>query len=213
MSISHKAWPFDETRFQAELAPILYAALQDGDEIKLRAFIYTHRDSMTDLWDNEPLRDDWETSREEPNACLGVQCLADIALSRYHDREDEWGLRHDFDALGAYFDSIPALRTLPGALICGYLFGPRGKRLDPGYQGTGIVSVAQAREHLHRLQTIDWPVVPDPKSPLWAGVHYRRSAEEVLDARDRLVDLYLHVVDQNLGILFADFNDCGVGRR
>lgn len=214
MSISHKAYPFDQDAFSRELSAILYAALETDNVDPLRAFINANHASMTDD-DREPLAAGWEPRPDEPNARRGVQVYADLALSRYLDRDDgvDWGLGRDFEALGRYFRSIPKLRQIEGALICGYLFGPRGRRLDLGMQATGLVSTVQTRQLLERLRSVEWPAVPGPDARMWKDVHYQPySADKVVKARGQLIRLYEEAVASGRGLMFADFNDMGSER-
>jgi hypothetical protein len=85
--------------------------------------------------------------------------LGDIALTKYRDTTDNIGLGYGFDALGEYLKSVPALKPMAEALVGGYWFGPRGKRFNPGYMGTGFTSPEQAQEHLALLTETELPPV------------------------------------------------------
>ena len=213
MSISHKAYLFDFAGFRAELEDILYDALTRDDVAPLREFINRNRSAIRDPYTGAvPLRAEWEGERaSNPNVGRDVQWYAHRALLKYYDVTDDWGLDYGFDALSAYFESVPALAKHTGALICGFLFGPKGRRLDPGLMGTGLVPPAEVRRLLKLLERKRWPKVPEPDSPVFADCHYEPdSADEVRENRDRLVALYRQASAENKGILFEDFNDCGV---
>jgi hypothetical protein len=214
MSICHKAYLFRFDEFEAELSDILYDALGSGDVEPLRAFIHQHRAALTDLWTAEPLPESWEDRfLNDPNRKGDVQAYADVALTKYYNLTEDWGLIYQFDALGAYLKSVPEWEDDGDTLICGYLFGPGGKRLDPGRMGTGIVPTAEAADLAERLRQTDWPAIPEPGSPVYEDCGYQpESVEEVRQARDQLVALYLEAEKSGCGVLLADFNDRGVSR-
>jgi hypothetical protein len=61
------------------------------------------------------------------------------------------------------------------------------------------------------LERKRWPKVPEPDSPVFADCGYAPdSAAEVQESRERLVGLYRQACAEGKGILFEDFNDCGV---
>lgn len=208
MSISHKAYLFATAEFDRQLAPLLYSALARNDPAGLRDYIRANQQDLHDPDEEMPLAEDWETHYH-----LDVQQYAAFALTNFYDPTDDWGLGHDFDALGAYLESVPKAKKYTGALLGGYLFGPKGKRLDPGYMGTGLATRGQVRALLAVLEKTKWPPVPGPDSPVFAKCYYKpASAADVQDALRRLTDLYRRAAGEGKGLLFADFNDCGVGR-
>ena len=212
MSISHKAYLFRSDDFESELLDILYDALSRDDVEPLRAFIQEHRSTLTDLWTAEPLSEDWEARYlNDPNRKRDVQTYANVALTRYFDLTDDRGLDRGFDALGAYLHSVPEWDEDAETLICGYLFGPEGRRLDPGRMGTGILPAADLADLAERLQATDWPEIPEPDSQVYEDCGYPPdSVEEVIQARDQLIDLYVEARELGWGILLEDFNDRGV---
>jgi hypothetical protein len=211
VSISHKAYLFDHVRFRTELADILHDALATNGVTELRAFIRQHRKELTDIATEEPPEEDWEESIEGRGAAA-TQQYADLALTKYYDPTDDRGLDHGFDALGAYLDTVAALGDTHSAMMCGYPFGPEGRRLDPGYLGTGLLSESDVKRHCEKVSGLRWPAIPAPDDPTYDGCHYRpASAKEVRANRDRLLRLLRAAARAKTGILFADFNDRGVG--
>lgn len=209
MSIDHKAYLFDHTAFERQLAPVLSEALETGCVEPLRRFILRHGDQLTDPDTEEPLDEDWEASAAEED---GVQWYADRALTLFYDLAGgSEGLGQGYDALHAYLRTIPLLRDEADTLLFGRLFGPPGRRLDPGFMGTGLVSEKEVRR-LHRLlEECDFPPVPGPGSPLYAGCLYPPEEEgEVEEALDSLSELYAEAADEGRGLLFTDFSGSGV---
>jgi hypothetical protein len=208
MSIDHKAYLFRYDQFQEELADLVLRSLRTGELGPLRTFINRHRASLTDHATEEPLADDWEEEYgQEPD----VQRYADLALTRYYDLTDNLGLGYGFDALLAYLRTVSRLARHADGLICGSLFGPKGKRLDPGRMGTGLVSPPEAARFAQLLAGAKWPTIPRPGAAIYAACHYRPgSAEEVRESLDRLAELYSRAADEKSGVLLVDFNDPGV---
>jgi hypothetical protein len=209
MSIDHKAYLFRHTEFQKELGPLLYRALKTGKVTSLRQFIHGYRDSLTDLGTGKPLPEDWEEKigREQE-----VQRYADLALTRYYNLTENLGLSYGFDALGAFLQTIPALGPNADRFICGNLFGPKGKRLDPGFMGTGLVAPPQVAQFARLLSSVEWPIIPGPDAEIYSGCYYKpESAEEVQQSLEELRKLYDQAAQAELGLLFGDFNDCDVG--
>jgi hypothetical protein len=209
MSIDHKAYLFQYDKFQEELADALYRSLQTGIVLPLRVFINGHRGSLTDLATAKRLGKDWEQKycRDED-----VQSYADLALTRYYDLTASLGLCYGFDALAVYLRSLPSLARHAGRLIGGRLFGPKGKRLDPGRMGTGLLSPAEAARFDRLLAHAEWPVIPGPESEVYSACYYQpESAADVQRSLDELRELYRRAAQAGAGVLFVDFNDRGVG--
>jgi hypothetical protein len=133
LSIDHKAYLFREAEFRDVLAGLLGRALRSGNSGPLREFIRRHRASLTDAMGRK-LGADWENRLgDDPD----VHRYADLALSRYYDRTASLGLGFGFGWLAAYLCTVPGVARQADVLICGKLFGPKGKRLDPGRWGRG----------------------------------------------------------------------------
>lgn len=210
MSIDHKAWLFDHDAFEAELAGTLEAALKSGSTRALKQFVQKHRAALTDIETEEPLEAGWEDRVDATD----VQALADLALTKYYDLAENLGLGPGFDALGAYLKTVPRVGPKADVLLCGRLFGPRGKRLDSGCMGTGLVPTQEAARLFQLLDATDWPPIPDPDADLYAECYYPpEDEEEVQESLDVLVEIYRRASAEGKGILFTDFNDQGVGHR
>jgi hypothetical protein len=208
MSISHKAYLFDHAEFSRELSEPLFTALASGDIQSLREFIERFRPRLTDPMTGESTAEDWETSYRHQS---DVQQYADLALTKYYDPESNLGLDYGFDALGSFLEAVPKVRRVAGPLICGYLFGPKGRRLDPGYMGTGLLSSADVRRQLRTLEQTGWPPIPSPEDPIYAECYYSpTSVSEVRSSLNQLTLLYRRASKCRMGILFTDYNDRGV---
>jgi hypothetical protein len=209
MSIDHKAYLFQYDKFQDELADTLYRSLQTGIVLPLRDFINRHRDSLTDAATAKRLGEDWE---QKYGRDADVQRYADLALNRYYDLTASLGLGYGFDALAVYLRSVPSLARHAECLIGGRLFGPKGKRLDPGLMGTGLLSPAEVARFARFLARVVWPTIPGPESEVYSACYYQpESAADIQRSLDELRELYRRAAQASAGILLVDFNDCGVG--
>lgn len=126
MSMSHKAYAFDWTAFDSDLAPILLGALDVNDGADLVEFIEQDRTWLTDPYNGDPLPVDWRSLLEAGD----VQELADFALTRYYRVRDDHGIG-------------PAWLQLSGSLmeeharaLLGAPFGVRDRLFDPGRLGS-----------------------------------------------------------------------------
>ncbi len=201
MSIDHKAYLFRYYEFRRELADLLYHALETGEISPLREFINRNRSSLTAEDAADP-----HLPAEEPN----VQRYADLALTKYYDPVNE-GLSYGYDALHAYLGTVPALDGQVDRLICGNLFGPEGKRLDPGYMGTGLLSPNEVQRLATLLSNAEYPSIPDPGSRIYADCLYQpESADEVQESLEMLKELYGRAVRSTSGLLLMDFSDLSV---
>jgi hypothetical protein len=57
-----------------------------------------------------------------------------------------------------------------------------------------------------------WPDIPEPESEVYSECYYQpESAADVQRSLEELRELYRRAAQARAGILFVDFNDCGVG--
>jgi hypothetical protein len=212
MSITHKAYLFNHRAFAVGLAGILYESLQRDDVHSLRTFIQRHLAELTEFGTEKPPDENWEKARQDEGGRPIVQWYADLALTKYYDFTDNLGLDYGFDALHAYLRMVPELRAYADELICGHLFGLKGRRFDPGGMGTGLLSEEDVKRLHELLEGTNWPPILDPQSTMWADCLYKpESAEDVGESLARLLDLYRVAAETNTGLLLVDFNDRGVG--
>lgn len=126
MSMCHKAYAFDHAAFMAELAPILYEALETGDDTGLAEFIDANSGSLTLPWEAEPLPLPWRSVLERGD----VQELGDLALTKYYDADDDCGVQEQ------WMDLQERLPENARPCLLGEPFGPRESLFDPGRQGS-----------------------------------------------------------------------------
>lgn len=209
VSIDHKVYLFRYSEFQSELADLLYHALETDEVGNLRGFINSERSLLTEHVTEEPLVEDWEVGFEPD-----VQRYADIALTKYYNLAEDLGLGYSFDVLGAYLNIVSELAGQSNVLICGRLFGPKGKRLDPGYMGTGLLPPDDVSHFAMLLSGIKYPAIPNQGSKIYSCCYYKpKSADEVQEALEQLNTIYQRAAQEKLGLLLLDFNDHGVNSQ
>jgi hypothetical protein len=123
--MSHKAYALRYESFQAELAPVLLAALATREATGLEAFVVRNRAQLSVPWDAAPLPAAWA-----PATPGSVQELADVALTLFYDPGRDFGLAE------AWRHEDEQLPEAARACLLGETFGPPGAVFDPGLQGS-----------------------------------------------------------------------------
>ena len=143
MTIEHKAYAFDWSRFEFELHPLLMEALTSNSTVALEEYIDQHMAELTDPYEGQPLSPDWRDNLENRD----VHEYGDYALTRYYDPADCWGVGCEWARLS---DELPE----PAAdAMLGFPVGPADKLFDPGRYGSYFQTPQGVRESLAAL----WP--------------------------------------------------------
>jgi hypothetical protein len=135
MSMEHKAFVFDYGRFQAELAPILFRALENDSMDDLIVFIRQHQAEIRTPDEGDPLEAGWEKRFVEE----GLDRVGAVALTRYYDPLKDIGLDYDWQELGRLFPDDNEVLGVP--------FGPPLHLFDPGKMGSWFQSPEMVRKH------------------------------------------------------------------
>ncbi len=146
MTLAHRAFAFDHTRFHDELRPVLLRALETTDTTALRAWIDAHLNLLVDPYEGEPLAKNWEKSLETGD----VHELGDFALTKYYDGDLDIGLDVDWQDVGELLEKS----GLAPALTLGTPLGPRDAPFDPGRQGSYFQTPAEVAAAVASLQTL-----------------------------------------------------------
>ena len=140
MSFSHKAFAFEWSVFELELAPKLKLGLQRGDTELLESFIEVHRSSLRDPYEGEPLPEDWKNLLEVGD----VHELADFALTRYYQPSADFGVGEEWSVLSEKVSEAERNAMLGSAF----------ESLDPGRMGSYFQSSRAAVASLQALQNL-----------------------------------------------------------
>lgn len=146
LPLAHRAFAFDHTAFQAELAPLLLRALETSEDAELRAFIDANLNVLVDPYEGEPLTKNWQSSLEDGD----VQELGDFALTKYYDGDLDIGLDADWEAIGELLEKS----GLSPSVVLGAALGPIEGPFDPGRQGAYFQTATDVNAALAELQTL-----------------------------------------------------------
>ncbi len=136
MSMCHKAYALDYEAFAAELAPVLYRALETGHHDELAALIDANQSRLTLPWDGDPIPADWRSVLEQGHD----HELGDLALTKYYDPAEDHGVQEHWLSIDE------ALPEMLRASLLGAPFGPKGNLFDPGRMGSYFQSAAMAAQ-------------------------------------------------------------------
>ena len=151
MSMDHKAYAFNWTRFDLDLHPLLVDALAANDTTELEAFTDQHRQELTDPYEGAPLPEDWRAMLENRD----VHEFGDFALTRHYNPRDEWGVGEEWMELSEQLSEAAV-----GALL-GSPVGPPEARFDPGRLGSYFQTPAMVRESQAMLRREERPELQD----------------------------------------------------
>src|SRR5215813_9569553 len=136
MSIDHKAFTFNYTGFQTELAEILGKALAEKDVSALTQFIEENIAFLKDPYEAEALDPQWHAILSEDGFENDPHHLGDIALTKFYDPSKNIGLRNNWLRQREKFIQLMDYDYY----TLGKKFGPVGNRFDPGKLGSFILS-------------------------------------------------------------------------
>jgi hypothetical protein len=123
MSMQHKAFVFNYGRFQAELASVLYTALETDSVNQLISFIAAHQKELCTPAEGEPLSSGWESELRT----AAVDRAGAVALTAYYDPLNDIGLQYRWQELRSLLPDSTILFGVP--------FGPAQHLFDPGKMG------------------------------------------------------------------------------
>jgi hypothetical protein len=147
--MSHKAYVFDYGSFQNELAPLLLTALKTERVDALIAFVQAERQHLTLPWEPSPLAEEWQSGL----VTHSVQEIADIALTKYYDVGEDYGVGEHWHSLQ---DRLPPHSR---KWLLGEPFGTPNAWLDPGAMGSYFQSPEYTKDARRFLAAYDDPHV------------------------------------------------------
>lgn len=153
MSIEHKAFVFDIDAFNSELRMLLESALNSGNIDKIREFIISNKEFLSDPCDGGKLDDDWEIMIEDKDA----HQYGDFALTKYYSPLEDMGLGSEWQRIESMFFSNSDTTASP---FLGVPVGSSCEFFDPGKMGSYFQSVKEVRESLDKLVGLE-SVLPD----------------------------------------------------
>lgn len=143
--MEHKAFLFDYDAFASELAPVLQAALQSDDCEDLVAFVDTHLPHLRHPNEYHTLGEDWRNDLSE----VDVQAIGDLALTKYYDPRQDFGLGEAWDDLWDFLEAYSLQEVMLGKT-----FGSGGVMFCPGSIGSYFQSPDHITENLKILEEL-----------------------------------------------------------
>lgn len=133
--MNHKSFLFNTSDFSKELSEIILNAGNTGNEDLLISFINENLEHLKSPYSGEELFEDWTEELENEN----IQELADFAMTKYYNPDEELGLSHNWDSLLQSFDKLD-LKFNADYYILGKSLKFNNFTLDPGMMGLGFIS-------------------------------------------------------------------------
>ena len=173
MSMIHKAYAFDWSAFaRDELHDILLDALSSGDTNGLIRYIEANRYHLKDPDEGGPLSDNWNWKNELET--FDVQEFGRLALSRFYDPMEDYGLAYD------YLDLVEHLPEADLTALLGAPFGPPGAYFDAGCQGSYFQAPQEVVRSFARVQRIDLGYIDEDQREMWP--QFKKLLEECAKA-------------------------------
>jgi hypothetical protein len=146
MTMAHRAFAFDYSKFHAELRPVLLGALETNDTTALQSFIDSNRGVLVDPDQGEPLPKNWHALLDVGD----VHELGDYALTKYYDGDLDIGLDVDWEPLAELLEKS----GLDPALTLGTPLGEEDAPFDPGRQGSYFQTPTEVAAAVAQLQAL-----------------------------------------------------------
>ncbi|HLY27112.1 MAG TPA: hypothetical protein VKQ72_12280 [Aggregatilineales bacterium] len=165
--MEHKAFLFDYDAFVTELAPVLQDALLSNDAVALADFLDQNLADLRHPMEHHKLDEDWRSELVE----VDVQIVADLALTKYYDPREDYGLGEAWDDLWDFLEEFGLQEVMLGRA-----FG-RGERIFcPGTIGSYFQTPEQVTDNLKRLDELyqDNPEIEDELDEI--GILFQRAA-------------------------------------
>ena len=147
MSMEHKAFLFDHSRFEAELGKTLHEALQSGNIKELVRFIEINVNQLKDPYEGAPLDLSWDDLLETRDA----HQYGDFALTKFYEPEFDLGLGSDWALVER---GLTKSSDVAPAFILGRPFGPAQNLFDPGKMGSYFLSAEEVKKKSAQLRTL-----------------------------------------------------------
>lgn len=143
MSMSHKAFLFDWSGFQRELAEILASCLKRDDAVELMAFANDHLDELKDPYEGEPIDKSWTNQMQNGD----IQEVADFVLTKFYDPTVDAGVGDNWMRI------VDELEAPVRSALLGEPFGPPKQPFDPGRMGAYFQSPKTCQRSLAILRS------------------------------------------------------------
>jgi hypothetical protein len=190
MSMEHKSFLFNTSAFTKELSEIILTAGETDNEKLLISFINQNLNDLKSPYSGEELTAEWIEELETED----IQELADFAMTKYYNPDEELGLSYSWELLLESFDELD-LKFNNEYYILGKSLDSENFTLDPGRMGLGFIDSQQISSIHKELITLKQNFI---------NIFETESLDkEVIQAYEELIEIYEEAKESNCGLLMT----------
>lgn len=190
MSMEHKSFLFNTSAFTKELSEIILTAGETDNEKLLISFINQNLNDLKSPYSGEELTVEWIEELETED----IQELADFAMTKYYNPDEELGLSYSWELLLESFDELD-LKFNNEYYILGKSLDSENFTLDPGRMGLGFIDSQQISSIHKELISLKQNFI---------NIFETESLDkEVIQAYEELIEIYEEAKESNCGLLMT----------
>lgn len=190
MSMEHKSFLFNTSAFTKELSEIILTAGETDNEKLLISFINQNLNDLKSPYSGEELTSEWIEELETED----IQELADFAMTKYYNPDEELGLSYSWELLLESFDELD-LKFNNEYYILGKSLDSENFTLDPGRMGLGFIDSQQISSIHKELISLKQNFI---------NIFETESLDkEVIQAYEELIEIYEEAKESNCGLLMT----------
>ncbi|MET3028334.1 hypothetical protein ABXT06_16765 [Flavobacterium sp. UW10123] len=190
MSMEHKSFLFNTSVFTKELSEIILTAAGTENETLLISFINENLDNLKSPYSGQKLTNEWHEELETED----IQELADFAITKYYNPNQELGLSFLWESLLELFDDLD-LKYNCEYYILGKSLNYKNFILDPGKMGLGFVNSEHITDIHRELISL--------KEEFADICEAENFDEKIINAYEDLIMIYQEAKESNCGLLMT----------
>lgn len=190
MSMEHKSFLFNTSAFTKELSEIILTAGDTENETLLISFINENLDNLKSPYSGEKLTKEWHEELETED----IQELADFALTKYYNPDQELGLSFVWESLLELFDDLD-LKYNCEYYILGEFLSYKNFTLDPSKMGLGFVNSEHITDIHRELISL--------KEAFADICETENFDEKIINVYEELIMIYQEAKESNCGLLMT----------
>ncbi|MBL0736342.1 hypothetical protein JI750_05565 [Flavobacterium sp. GN10] len=188
--MEHKSFLFNTSAFIKELSEIILTAGDTENETLLISFINENLDNLKSPYSGEKLTKEWHEELETED----IQELADFALTKYYNPDQELGLSFVWESLLELFDDLD-LKYNCEYYILGEFLSYKNFTLDPGKMGLGFVNSEHITDIHRELISL--------KEAFADICETENFDEKIINVYEELIMIYQEAKESNCGLLMT----------
>lgn len=194
MSMEHRAFVFDNERFDSELRNLLLNAGLSNNIDKIKNFIEQNKEEIKNPYYGGIIDENWEDTMSVKD----VQEYADFAMTAYYEPDEDMGLAYAWDAVISILKSIKYKKAEYAVL--GKPIKKKEFCVDPGCCGLGIVKASDVEKIFEQLSELQ-----DEFNEMAEEFESDDDIEcdDIISAFEDLLALYESAMDEGCGLLLT----------